>query len=858
MKGINLSQIMGTLVAMLGLTVMFGWYAHIAALITLFPGYNNIVFNSALGFFLSGVALLIPGSYPTLQKNSHIGIGAFVALMAFLTLMQNISGYSVGIDQVFMASWLPDQDPYPGRMADNSSLAFMFSGLAFILLPYVHKKMPAAFAQVFIFTTLILGFSALAGYLFNMRVLYDWTPYAHMSLQSSVGNSLLGVGLWALWNRKTNVEELSPDKEEKRIISLSATIAFCVVLICGIFLLRMDPHISAASTQAIHSEVEPTILICALVGMAVLLWQLFPFVRQLLRAERKLIEANALIKESENRFRSAFDYAAIGMALISIQGKFLRVNQSLCYILGYSEKELLTINPNQIIHLEDLKNNKAYIEDMLDGRTKSYQSLQRYFHKNGEVVWISLNMSIVANNNGEPLYFIAQLQNITSEKKAEEQLRHLAYFDPLTGLYNRNSLDQKLQEMLASARRNEKGFSLVFLDLDRFKNINDTIGHDAGDMVLQIVAQRLKNTVRNTDALARVGGDEFIIVLSEMNKVDQITSVVRKIISNLQQRIVIKGQELYVMTSIGVSVYPYDGTEIATLTKNADLALYRAKELGRNNYQFCTPEMTSKAQEKMSRQNAVIQALAKNEFELYYQPKLELATQTISGVEALLRWRNPEYSHINASEIIQLAEETGLILSLNEWVIKTACEQVSDWHNAGFLRLNLAVNLSALQFKQANFVEYLMALIEKTEFPSECLELEITETLIMQDPEYILNMLHALKEHGIGISIDDFGTGYSSLNTLSQFPFDYLKIDRTFIRDIKHNPKNLHMISMVIALGKSIGFLVIIEGIETIEQFYAVKDLGCKGLQGFLLSQPLPVDALEHRLRQGFDPHQWM
>ncbi len=839
----TLSLVAGILSICLGLVVMYGWYAHITALITILPGYKNIVFNSALGFFLAGIALLVPGSKPTLQKNVFFVVGLLLTILSVATLIQNIAGVSFGIDDFFVTSWLIDQNPHPGRMGDNSSLAFLFSGLSLILLPFTHRKTAAAFAQVFIFSSLILGFSALTGYLVHMENLYNWTSHAYMSLQTSIGNTIVGLGLWSVWNKKVNYEELSPEKEEKRIFSLTATIMFCVALLSGAIVLRVFPRLDEGFF-AIHNEVEPAILIAALVGMSVLLWQLFPFIKQILRSEKKLISANALIKESENRFRSAFDHAAIGMALISIQGKFIRVNQSLGDILGYTEKELLIVNTDQIMHMDDLKNNKKVISDMLDGLTKIYKAEQRYYHKSGEIVWVSVSMSLVCDTKNEPLYFISQLQNITAEKKAEARLRHLAYHDTLTGLFNRNSLEQKMQEVLSHARRNETGFSVIFLDLDRFKNINDTIGHDAGDMLLQIVSQRLKNTVRTTDAIARVGGDEFVILLTELNKVDLITNIVRKIIANLQQRIVIKGHEIYTTTSIGVSVYPYDGTDVQILMKNSDLALYRAKELGRNNYQFCTPEMTAKAQQKMARQNAIIQAMVKNEFELFYQPKLDLTSQTISGVEALLRWNNAEYSNINASEIIHLAEETGFIIALNEWVLKTACEQVAAWHEIGFSRLSLSVNMSVRQFKQANFIESLMNMLEKTEYPADCLELEITETLIMQDPEYILVTLHQLKEKGICIAIDDFGTGYSSLDYLRRFSVDKIKIDRKFIQTISTDSASTSIVSAMIAMANKLGIDTVAEGVETREQYEFLLREKCTEMQGYYLSPPMDADSM--------------
>jgi diguanylate cyclase (GGDEF)-like protein/PAS domain S-box-containing protein len=840
----KLTQVMGILAVLLGFSVIIGWFAHIAFLIRLFQSSNNVVFNTGLGFLLAGSALLTPDKYPHLQKSLQIMIGTLVALLAGLTLSQNIFHYSLGIDQLFVMNWLPDHNPNPGRMATNGTLALLFAGLTLVLFPYLYKKPAAMFAQLFIFSLLILGFSALAGYVFNIEELYSWNAYAHMSPQSALGNAILGLGLWSYWYKKTNLVEFSPEREEKKIISLSTTIVFCVVLLIGSILIRFVPETTVESPSILHAKLQQPILLAVLVGLSILLWQLFPFIRQLLRAEKEMLKANSLIKESENRFRSAFDNAAIGMALVSPQEKFLRVNQSLCYLLGYSEHELLEIDLSKIIHEEDFNNNKTFIKTMLEGNIKTYQSVQRYFHKAGEVVWMSVSMSLVCDHNNAPLYFITQLQNITAEKKAEEQLRHLAYHDTLTGLLNRNSLEQRLQEILAAASRHQDGFCVIFLDLDRFKNINDTIGHDAGDMLLQIASKRLKNNIRNTDAIARVGGDEFIIVLNALNKVDKITNVVRKVIDSLQKRIVIKGHELYITTSIGVSVYPYDGTDVATLMKNADLALYRAKELGRNNYQFCTPEMTSKAQQKMTRQNAIIQAFAKNEFQLYYQPKLDLNSQRISGLEALLRWHNPEYKNVNAAEIIHLAEDTGLILILNEWVLKTACKQLNEWHKKGFAGLSVSVNLSARQFKQSNFIESLTKSLEETGFPAHCLELEITEALIMHDPEYILNILHTLKEKGVCIAIDDFGTGYSSLGYLRRFSIDKIKIDRKFIQSISTDPANSSVVGAMIAMANKLGINTVAEGVETREQYEFLLREKCTEIQGYYLSPPVDAEKM--------------
>ncbi len=466
-------------------------------------------------------------------------------------------------------------------------------------------------------------------------------------------------------------------------------------------------------------------------------------------------------------------------------------------------------------------------------RLKEYE---KTFHS----VFNSINscMALMISNS------FSLTNNNSIEKSAEEKLRYLAYHDALTGLFNRNCLEEKMQEILSSANRHDRGFALIFLDLDRFKNVNDTIGHDAGDLLLQVVSQRLRNRIRSTDIIARIGGDEFVLVLNELNQVDKISNIVRNVLSHLLQPISIKGHEVYVTTSMGISVYPYDGNDVKTLMRNADLALYRAKELGRNNYQFCTLEMTIKAQQKMSRQNAIVQAMAKNEFALYFQPKLNLFNQTISGVEALLRWHNPEYSNINAAEIIHLAEETGLIIGLNEWVFQTACLVVKKWQDAGFTGLNLSVNLSGKQFKQINFVEHILEMLNKTEFLPEYLELEITEGLIMQDPEQIFHILHLLKDKKISIAIDDFGTGYSSLDYLRRFSIDKIKIDRKFIQKIMLDAESTSVVSAIIAMSNKLGIKTVAEGVETQEQYEFLLKEKCTEIQGYYLSPPADVETI--------------
>lgn len=568
-------------------------------------------------------------------------------------------------------------------------------------------------------------------------------------------------------------------------------------------------------------------------------------IRRLRKSKAEFKKMYNQLQESENRFRSAFDYAAVGMALLSPRGRYLKVNRTLCEILGYSENELLAMSIRHMVHPDDFSKEFPQIRSMIRGDTTSYQAVQRYFHKNGEVIWIMSSVSLVRNIANKPVYLIAQFQNISAEKTSEDKLRHMAYHDPLTELANRNRLEQYLNELITEARRSTDSFSLIALDLDYFKKINDTLGHDAGDSLLGVVAERLKNTVRGMDMVARVGGDEFVIVISGIVKAEIIAQIAQKILNSLIKPMMLKGREIYITTSIGISLYPHDGQDIETLMKNADLALYRVKESGRNNFQFCTPDITKKAQEKSDRQNALSHALVKDEFLLYYQPSIDTRTKTINSVEALLRWQSKEYGLVTPESIISIAEETGLIVPLSEWVLRAACKQVKKWQAHGSPSLKLAINLSARQFKNIDFIENILHTLRETEFAPHNLILEITESLIMQDPEKTIKTLAKLKEAGICIVIDDFGTGFSSFSYLSNYSVDKIKIDKTFVQDLTVNQTTVSIVSAMIAMANKLGIKAIAEGVETKEQYDILVREGCNEIQGYYISKPLTVQIME-------------
>ncbi|MGK7958894.1 MAG: putative bifunctional diguanylate cyclase/phosphodiesterase, partial [Crocosphaera sp.] len=436
------------------------------------------------------------------------------------------------------------------------------------------------------------------------------------------------------------------------------------------------------------------------------------------------------------------------------------------------------------------------------------------------------------------------LFDITARKKAEKNLEYRAFYDTLTDLPNRSYFDEKLEIALVKAKKNKHLMAILFLDLDAFKNINDSLGHKIGDQLLKSFAQRLSSCVRNNDIVSRWGGDEFTLLLPQINTPEDTINLAQRILDDLKKPFEVSGHQLYIKTSIGISIYPQDGEDGETLLKNADAALYRAKERGRNHYRFYRSTMTSKASLLLKLENLLYQALEEDSLCLYYQPQLNLLNNKISGMEALLRWYHPDLGHVSPSKLIPLAEKTDLIIPISLWVLKTACQQNKAWQKQGLSPIPIAVNLSPKQFQQPNLVDIVAQVLQETELEPHLLDLEITETAMMENIDVSQENLHKLRDLGVQISLDDFGTGYSSLGYLHKFPITNLKIDQFFIQTLQDNPQNLAIISAIIALGKSFELRVIAEGVETLQQLELLQQLHCQEIQGFWFSRPLKsVDA---------------
>ena len=442
-----------------------------------------------------------------------------------------------------------------------------------------------------------------------------------------------------------------------------------------------------------------------------------------------------------------------------------------------------------------------------------------------------------------------QIGQSAQRKVAEDQLRFIATHDSLTDLPNRSMFNEGLRHALQQGARYNRGAAVLFIDIDRFKVVNDSLGHSAGDRLLQDCAKRLSECLRESDTVARLGGDEFVVMVENFTAPRDAIAVAQKILSNVAKPFFVDGTEFLRSASIGISTYPDDATDAETLLKNADIAMYRAKDLGRNNYQFYSAQMNKHTFERLAMESSLRRALDRNEFVLHYQPKLDLRSGEIAGVEALVRWRHPDWGMVSPAQFIPLAEETGLIVQIGEWVLKTACEQSRTWRDQGIPAMRVAVNLSARQFGQKTLLTDIAKTIAQTGLTPECLELEITESLVMHNPEHAADTLHKLKAMGISLSIDDFGTGYSSLAYLKRFPIDCVKVDRSFIKDIPNDSDDMAITKGIIALGHSLRLKVIAEGVETVEQREFLRANGCDELQGFLFSKPLPAEEVTALLK---------
>jgi diguanylate cyclase (GGDEF)-like protein/PAS domain S-box-containing protein len=556
-----------------------------------------------------------------------------------------------------------------------------------------------------------------------------------------------------------------------------------------------------------------------------------------------------LQKENEDKIRlyeRVFQHASEGIIITDSKGRILSTNPAFTITTGYTEEEALGKTPKL---LQSNRHDRKFYIDMwaLIHERGNWQGEIWNRRKNGEIYpeWLSINA--VKNDKGHITNYVGIFSDITERKKSEEHLKFLAHYDVLTELPNRFLFYDRLNQSILQAQRLGKLVSVMFLDLDRFKGINDTFGHGIGDHLLQQVAQKLRKCVRKSDTVARLGGDEFTVILPNLNSSDDAKRIAEKIIEELSQPIVINDQEFFITTSIGISLYPYNGTTMEALIKNADAAMYRAKEKG-CTFLFFEQEIKESLTERFFLENGL--ALERNELFVYYQPQIDPQTREINGVEALLRWKHPVLGLISPSDFISIAEETGWIVPIGEWVIHTACRQNKLWQDLGYPPVKVSINISARQLLDQSLINTVSrALFEKGLDPIY-LELEITESINVQQIDSVAKIITELKALGISVSIDDFGTGYSGISYLKNYPVDTLKIDRSFVKNIESDHKNAAIAKGIIEMAHGLELNVIAEGVEREEELAFFKQCKCSAVQGFLFSKPVPAEQIQQMFRK--------
>ena len=597
--------------------------------------------------------------------------------------------------------------------------------------------------------------------------------------------------------------------------------------------------------------IVPLMLFLAFAGMLLLRWMVTPLVRKLVNSERETLAANSMLRDSEARARAVLDSVDEGIIAISEDGVIEIFNPAAERIFGYSGSEIVGQNFSLLMPEPHRGWHDGYLKQHLETGESKILGVAREVVgvcKNGASFPLELTASEV-RIEARRLY-IASARDITSRKEAERRIIYLANHDALTGLPNRNLLQDRIRQAVnQERRRNERG-AVLFIDLDQFKTINDSLGHDVGDLLLKDVAERLVSSLRSEDTVARQGGDEFIVVLPLVANAQDAGTVAQKLLDAMTPPYQIKGSELHASASIGIAIFPDDGEDGDTLLKNSDTAMYHAKEAGRNNCQFFAPGMNQLAAERQSLGTFLRHALARNELLLHFQPMVDMASGKLAGMEVLLRWQHPEQGLIPPLKFIPLAEETGLIVPIGEWVLKTACLQLKTWQDQGYDVPLLAINLSARQFRQKTLAETIARILDETGVAARFVELEITESILMDNTDEVAETLRKLNEMGLEISIDDFGTGYSSLSYLKRFPIDKLKIDRSFVRDIAADPDDAAIVTAIIALAHSLQMKVIAEGVEEAAQLVFLSRLGCDQYQGYYFSQPLPASEVITKLQR--------
>jgi len=602
-----------------------------------------------------------------------------------------------------------------------------------------------------------------------------------------------------------------------------------------------------AQASALSSQLQQSrgadralLVLVFMIGLLLLVLIAFFSIRTLSRQDREIRQA-----------ATVFESTGEGVIIIDPRGRIVAANQAFSDSSDYERTELAG---RHIRVLRSRRHRKAFYQQMFEAIAVNgrWQGEVYTRKKSGDSILEWLTVNAVKDNEGRVSQYVAVFSDVAIVKRSLQQLDHLAHHDTLTDLPNRLLLQDRLDHAIHRAHRLGHRLAVLFLDLDRFKNINDTLGHAAGDQLLRIFAGRLSRLVREGDTVARLGGDEFMVLLEDYASDEDPHIVAQKLLDSLDEAFDIQGHQLFITASIGISLYPDDGMTVDELVRNSDAAMYRAKQKGKNSYHFYTRDLTTAAHESLRLESSLRLALDRGEFVLHYQPKWNTQTGAITGVEALLRWQHPERGLIGPGAFLNTLEDCGLILPVGRWILRTACRQAQAWQAQGLPAIQMSINLSGRQIVEGSLLQTVADALAESGLDPRCLELELTEGFIMHQPDEAIVLLNSLREMGVGIAIDDFGTGHSSLSYLKQLPIQKLKIDRSFVHDIPTDPDDMAITSAIVALGHRLQMTIIAEGVETEEQLSFLINEGCEEAQGYLFSMPLPAEELSACLRSGF------
>ncbi len=560
-----------------------------------------------------------------------------------------------------------------------------------------------------------------------------------------------------------------------------------------------------------------------------------------------IIEHNHLVlRENEEKFRLLSEAAAFGIFQLDEKGVIVYCNRQLCFIAGIARDVIMQKGLMPAVHPEDEDLFLHLFENVIASCT-SLQIEGRILHKDGSVLWVSVRLSPILDVMGNLAGYMGAVSDISDIKAVHEQLEQMAFFDPLTKLANRRLFRVQLEKALLDMQRSGRGLALLLLDIDMFKHVNDSLGHDIGDELLVEIAKRLRTCVRVTDTVSRLGGDEFVLLIEDVDSVPFVSRVARSIVAAFDEPLLIGENEIRVTTSMGIVIAPRDGDDEKQLLKNADLALYECKESGRNSYRFFTAEMNRQLENYLSLEKDLRNAIEREEFILHYQPQIDLGSNRLKGFEALLRWRHPQRGLVSPLDFIPVAEQTGHIVQIGRWVLREAVRQLLSLRKSGVIgdEVVMAVNLSARQFSDKNLVRDIENILSETGLAPGNLELELTESILMENIGTATETLQYLRDRGVLLSVDDFGTGYSSLSYLKKLPIHIVKVDRSFVKDIPQDHEDMEITAAIVAMTHRLNYKVVAEGVETQAQLQFLRECGCDMVQGYLISKPLPFHELE-------------